>query len=66
MTAFRPNVPVLTASPRVKVDAGLAVGAHTFQLVAIDDAGNRSKPARLVVEIQRAAEPVPPRPAPVR
>ena len=51
------NTPVEAAAPDatlvVEIDAAhtLGVGAHTFQLVVVDDSGNRSAPdtARVVV-----------------
>lgn len=52
MAAFRPNQPVTTLEPRVAVDAGLAAGQHTFELVVTDDSGNRSLPARVVVDVR--------------
>lgn len=54
MTRFVPNQPVVTADPAVTVDAGLTVGSHEFQLVVVDDSGNRSQPARLVVRVLEA------------
>jgi hypothetical protein len=58
MTAFSPNKPVTTREPRVDVDAGLPAGSHTFELVVTDDAGNRSQPARVVVEIRSVRLPI--------
>jgi hypothetical protein len=55
MARFVPNQTIATRTPTVSVDAGLAVGTHTFQLVVVDDAGHRSAPARLVVEVLRSA-----------
>ena len=43
-----------TRAPTIVVDAGLAPGRHRFQLAVFDEAGNRSKPATVVVEIQPA------------
>jgi hypothetical protein len=54
MARFVPEQTIATRTPTVSVDAGLAIGTHTFELVVVDDAGNRSAPARLVVEVQRS------------
>ncbi len=51
MAAFRPNQPVTTSEPRVKVDPGLPAGRHTFELVVTDNSGNSSAPARVVVVV---------------
>lgn len=48
---FRPNEPVATREARVVVDAGLPVGRHRFQLVVINERGQRSKPAEIVVQV---------------
>lgn len=53
MARFAPNQTVTTRTPTVSVDAGLPAGTHIFQLVVVDDAGNRSAPARFTVEISR-------------
>lgn len=44
----------------LKVDPGLALGVHTFELVVQDAAGNVSQAARVKVEIVRALIPVTP------
>ncbi len=44
-----------TRHPLLLVDAGLPVGRHRFQLIVVDAAGNRSKPAEVTVVISRAA-----------
>jgi hypothetical protein len=48
---FQRNAPIETTQPTVVVDAGLPPGAHRFQLVVVDGAGNRSRPAEVVVRI---------------
>jgi hypothetical protein len=61
MVQFAPNQTIETAEPTITVDAGLPLGQHRFQLVVIDAAGNRSRPAVAIVEIQRAV-PIAPDP----
>jgi len=56
MVAFVQGRDIMTRVPTIVVDAGLAVGAHRFQLVAIDTAGLHSRPDVAVVRI---AEGVP-------
>lgn len=53
MARFALNQPIETDAPSIVVDAGMPVGQHRFQLVVIDDAGNKSKAATAVVDIQR-------------
>ena len=48
---FQRNAPIETTQPTVVVDAGLPPGIHRFQLVVVDGAGNRSRPAEVVVRI---------------
>jgi hypothetical protein len=52
MVQFRLNQTIETTEPTITVDAGLPAGRHRFQLVVIDDAGNRSQPAFAIVEVQ--------------
>jgi hypothetical protein len=52
---------VETEEPVVKVDAGLKEGRYTFQLTVIDKEGNRSKAARINVEVRRNVIVVDPR-----
>lgn len=40
-----------THHPQLAVKGNLPVGVHTFELVAQDDSGNRSRPARVRVII---------------
>jgi hypothetical protein len=51
MVAFVQGRAVTTREPTVVVDPGLPVGAHRFQLVAVDTAGLRSRPDVAVVRI---------------
>lgn len=38
-------------TPYLEVAPGLSAGLHTFELVVEDDSGNRSRPARVTVNI---------------
>ncbi len=51
MAKFTVNSPITTDTPTVAVDGGLPPGTHRFQLVAVDEAGNRSQPAVADVSI---------------
>ncbi len=51
MVDFRRRKRVGSRDASIKVDPGLPVGRYTFQLTAFDEAGNKSKPARIRVEI---------------
>ena len=42
-----------TREPVLPVTGNLTVGLHTFQLVAVDQSGNKSRPAQISVEIVR-------------
>ena len=53
MARFVRSRRVETRAPIVTVDAGLPLGKHRFQLIVIDDAGNRSRPAEIEVIIER-------------
>ena len=55
---FTPNQPIVTDEPRVAVDPGLPVGIHRFQLVVVNDRGQRSEPAEVVVVISRRGLPI--------
>jgi hypothetical protein len=52
-TAFKINAPVTTPTNFVDVQNDLAVGTHHFQLVVVDEAGNRSNPAKAQVVVQQ-------------
>ena len=47
------NKPFKTDKPAIDIDAGLKIGAYTFQLVVVNDRGQSSKPAEVVVNIVR-------------
>lgn len=53
MTTFVRGQPITTREPTIKVDAGLAVGVHRFQLVVLTDTGQTSAPVIAEVAIQR-------------
>lgn len=71
MTQLVPNQPLRTRVPTITVDGNLPIGRHRFQLVVVDNDGNRSAPDEVVVTIvRRGIGPVPdprdPREPPVR
>lgn len=47
------NKPFETDQPTIDIDAGLKIGAYTFQLIVVDERGQRSKPTEAVVNIVR-------------
>lgn len=49
-----------TTEPVLSVDKGLPVGTHTFELVVSDAQGNRSKAARISIEVVRLVVPITP------
>jgi hypothetical protein len=52
MPTFKAGQTIATQAPTIVVDPGLPPGRHRFQLEVFDAAGNRSKPATTVVEVQ--------------
>jgi hypothetical protein len=54
MPTFKAGQTIATQAPTIVVDPGLPPGRHRFQLEVFDAAGNRSKPATAVVEVQPA------------
>ncbi len=52
MVDFRKSKRVTTPKPFIKVNAGLPAGRYIFQLTVVDGAGNKSKPARIKIEIK--------------
>ena len=50
---FTPNEPIETEEPTIAVDPGLPVGLHRFQLVVVNDRGQKSEPAEIAVTITR-------------
>ena len=55
---------VTTTDPTLVVENKLAVGAHQFQLVVVDELGTRSDPTTAVVQILAPPPPAPPTPQP--
>ncbi|MCA1568395.1 MAG: PASTA domain-containing protein [Acidobacteria bacterium] len=53
MPVFNANVPITTDAPTIEVEA-LPPGRHRFQLVVVDDSGNRSQPDAVVVTVVAA------------
>jgi len=55
MTTFQIGTPVETSEPTVEVtvnpDSPLAIGRHVFRLTVVDDSGNASQPAEVVVNV---------------
>jgi hypothetical protein len=56
---FVPGRPITTEQPFIDVDAGLSIGTHRFQLVVVDEQGNRSLPDIRTVTVVRAPIPTP-------
>jgi hypothetical protein len=59
MPRFVPNQPVVQREPVITVDSnsGLAIGAHRFRLVVVDDSGNESEPSFVDVIVQDRDKP---------
>ena len=57
---FQPRVPFASEKPSVVVDAGLAAGTYRFQLVVLNERGQRSAPATVDVVVDRSPIRVPP------
>lgn len=51
MVDFRNKSRVVTTKAAINIDPGLPVGRYVFQLTTIDEAGNKSKPTRIRIEI---------------
>ena len=60
MADFTSQRSFTTTEPTITVDKGLAVGTHTFELVVSDAQGNRSKAARISIEVVRLLVPIRP------
>ena len=66
MARFVVRTPITTREPTITVDEGLAVGRHRFRLEVVDNAGLRSAPDEVVVEVQRiVVDPGPVGPGPI-
>ena len=61
MPEFRPGQSVETDAPDVEVtvlpNAPLPAGRHRFQLVVVDDSGNRSEPSTTEVIVRDTTKP---------
>ena len=57
MPTFKAGQTIETRAPTIVIDPGLPPGRHRFRLAVFDAAGNRSKPATVVVEILPAPAP---------
>lgn len=67
MADFLTKQTISTGESVLKVESGLPVGIHRFQLVVVDDSGRRSKPAEIEVTIYRTTViPGPIDPLPLR
>ena len=60
MADFTSQRSFTTTEPTITVDKGLPVGTHTFELVVSDAQGNRSKAARISIEVVRLLVPIRP------
>jgi hypothetical protein len=47
------NKPFKTDQPTIDIDAGLTIGTYTFQLIVVNERGQRSNPTEAVVNIVR-------------
>jgi hypothetical protein len=59
MAILVPDTPLAQRDPRLAVENRLPVGEWRFRLEVVDDAGNVSAPAHLVVTVRRAVPPGP-------
>lgn len=60
MVLLTANEAFVSAKPVLRVDNKLKPGRHMIQLVAVDTGDNKSKPARLVIEVRELSPPPPP------
>jgi hypothetical protein len=60
MPVFVAGQTVGSAAPTVTVDNALKAGSYRFQLVVLDDSGNASAPALLLVTVREPSPPPPP------
>jgi hypothetical protein len=56
---FELNKPFESDQPTVEVDTGLPAGRHQFQLVVINDRGQRSQPTVATVIVEPPPQPSP-------
>jgi hypothetical protein len=57
-----PGTPVTLEQPQLLVENKLPPGRYRFQLVVLDDSGNESDPADLIVSVQEIIVPPPRQP----
>ena len=57
MVTLPPGKPVTVDTPELLVENQLPEGSYRFQMVAIDDAGNESGPAEIVVTVRAPVKP---------
>jgi hypothetical protein len=57
MVTLIPGKPVTVDTPELLVENQLPEGSYRFQMVAIDDAGNESGPAEIVVTVRAPVRP---------
>ena len=57
MPRFVPGRAVVTDDPVVEVEGPLPPGRHRFQLVVVDELGNESEPAVVVVMVRGSVGP---------
>jgi hypothetical protein len=55
MPVFETGQAVTSTKPVVTVENRLPAGRFRFQLVCVDDAGNQSEPAQIIVTVQQTA-----------
>jgi len=55
MAVFTLNKPIVTKEPFIKVDNKLQPGRYLFQLVAVDEQGNQSKPSSIIVTVNKSS-----------
>ena len=58
MPELTPGRPLRSRVPTLLVENRLEVGAWRFRLTAVDDAGNESAPAEIVVRVVAGGRPV--------
>ena len=51
MAVFKPDQPIETEKPVVEVENKLEPGTYRFELIVIDDEGNKSAPALALVNV---------------
>lgn len=56
MATLTPLEPFVTGEPTVLVENKLPPGSFRFQLVCVDEAGNESAPAELMINVREAPQ----------